>query len=110
MISAAFVSVALVLGEFTIASLLNFNTLPVVIDLLGKSDAAISVAGLAGRADPRVRPAPVPALLRRPPNRRAQAAEEALTVIREHPAAGVDGLASSSLQPHLRRACTPSTA
>lgn len=43
--SAAFVSVALVLGEFTFASLLNFNTLPVVLALLGKSDAATSVAG-----------------------------------------------------------------
>jgi putative spermidine/putrescine transport system permease protein len=43
--SAAFVSVALVLGEFTFASLLNFNTLPVVLALLGKSDAPTSVAG-----------------------------------------------------------------
>ncbi|MBO0868427.1 MAG: ABC transporter permease subunit [Micromonosporaceae bacterium] len=43
-ISAAVISVALVLGEFTIASLLNFNTLQVVINLLGKRDAAVSVA------------------------------------------------------------------
>lgn len=43
--SAAFVSVALVLGEYTFASLLNFNTLPVVLALLGKSDAPTSVAG-----------------------------------------------------------------
>ncbi len=42
--SAAFVSVALVLGEYTFASLLNFETLPVVIALLGKSDAPTSVA------------------------------------------------------------------
>ena len=42
--SAAFVSIALVLGEFTFASLLNFETLPYVIGLLGKSDAATSVA------------------------------------------------------------------
>lgn len=43
-LSAAFVSVALVLGEFTFASLLNFETLPVVINLLGKSDASTAVA------------------------------------------------------------------
>jgi putative spermidine/putrescine transport system permease protein len=43
-ISASVVSVALVLGEFTIASLLNFNTLQPVINLLGKRNAALSVA------------------------------------------------------------------
>lgn len=43
-ISASVVSVALVLGEFTISSLLNFDTLQVVINLLAKRDAAISVA------------------------------------------------------------------
>ena len=43
-ISASVVSVALVLGEFTIASLLNFNTLQVVINLLGKRNAAVAVA------------------------------------------------------------------
>jgi len=43
--SAAFVSIALVLGEFTFASLLNFTTLPTVLALLGKSDAPTSVAG-----------------------------------------------------------------
>ncbi len=32
------------LGEYVFASLLNFDTLPVVIALLGKSDAAVSVA------------------------------------------------------------------
>jgi putative spermidine/putrescine transport system permease protein len=42
--SAAVISIALVLGEFTIASLLNFNTLQVVINLLGKRDAQVSVA------------------------------------------------------------------
>jgi putative spermidine/putrescine transport system permease protein len=43
-LSAAFISVALVLGEFTIASLLNYNNMQVVINLLGKSDANTSVA------------------------------------------------------------------
>jgi putative spermidine/putrescine transport system permease protein len=43
-ISASVVSVALVLGEFTIASLLNFNTLQVVINLLGKRNGATAVA------------------------------------------------------------------
>lgn len=42
--SAALISVALVLGEFTIASLLNFETLQVVINLLGKRDASLAVA------------------------------------------------------------------
>ena len=41
---AAFLSVALVLGEFTIASLLNRNNLQVAINLLGKRDASISIA------------------------------------------------------------------
>ncbi|HVH24867.1 MAG TPA: ABC transporter permease subunit [Pseudonocardia sp.] len=42
--SAAVISVALVLGEFTIASLLNYDTLQVVIFLLGKRNAEVSVA------------------------------------------------------------------
>jgi putative spermidine/putrescine transport system permease protein len=41
---AAFISVALVLGEYVFSSLLHFTTLPVVIALLGKSDAPTSVA------------------------------------------------------------------
>ena len=44
LLSAAFISVALVLGEFTVASLLNYNNLQVVINLLGKSDGQVSVA------------------------------------------------------------------
>ncbi|MCA1982941.1 ABC transporter permease [Nocardioides nematodiphilus] len=47
-LSAAFISVALVLGEFTFASLLNYQTLPVVIDLFGKSDSHVSVAASLG--------------------------------------------------------------
>jgi putative spermidine/putrescine transport system permease protein len=43
-LSASFVSVALVLGEFTIASLTNYENLQVVIALLGKSEARTSVA------------------------------------------------------------------
>lgn len=42
--SAAFISVALVMGEYVFASILHFNTLPVVIALLGKSDTTTSVA------------------------------------------------------------------
>jgi putative spermidine/putrescine transport system permease protein len=42
--SASVISVALVLGEFTISSLLNYDTLQVVINLLGKRNAALSVA------------------------------------------------------------------
>lgn len=44
LLSAAFISVALVLGEFTIASLSNYENVQVVINLLGKSAATTSVA------------------------------------------------------------------
>jgi putative spermidine/putrescine transport system permease protein len=47
-LSAAFISVALVLGEFTFSSLLHYQTLPVVIELFGKSDSHISVAASLG--------------------------------------------------------------
>lgn len=43
-LSAAFLTVALVLGEFTLASLLNRSNLQVAINLLGKSSAPMSVA------------------------------------------------------------------
>jgi putative spermidine/putrescine transport system permease protein len=43
-LSAAFISIALVLGEFTFSSLMHFDTLPVVIVLLGKGDAGASMA------------------------------------------------------------------
>lgn len=42
--SGAVISIALVLGEFTVSNLLNFETMQVVINLLGKRDGAISVA------------------------------------------------------------------
>ena len=37
-LSASVITVALVLGEFTISSLLNYDTLQVVINLLGKRE------------------------------------------------------------------------
>ncbi len=43
-LAAAFVSVALVLGEYTIASLLHYDTLQVVIVLISKADAPESMA------------------------------------------------------------------
>jgi len=43
-LSASVLAIALVLGEYTISSLLSFNTLQVVIALLGKRDPFISVA------------------------------------------------------------------
>lgn len=43
-LAAAVITVALVLGEFTISSLLTFDTLQVVINLLGKRDAFVAVA------------------------------------------------------------------
>jgi putative spermidine/putrescine transport system permease protein len=44
LLSASVIAVALVLGEFTISSLLNYDTLQVVINLLGKRDSYLSVA------------------------------------------------------------------
>ena len=43
-LSASFLAVALVLGEFTIANLFSRTNLQVAMFLLGKSDAQISVA------------------------------------------------------------------
>jgi putative spermidine/putrescine transport system permease protein len=43
-LGAAVISVALVLGEFTISSLLNYDTLQVVINLLGKRNSFVTVA------------------------------------------------------------------
>jgi putative spermidine/putrescine transport system permease protein len=43
-LSAAVISVALVLGEFTISSLLNYDTLQVVISMVGQRDAFVAVA------------------------------------------------------------------
>lgn len=43
--SAAFVAVALVLGEYTFAPLLHFDTMPVELAVLYKSDASAAVAG-----------------------------------------------------------------
>jgi putative spermidine/putrescine transport system permease protein len=44
LLSAAVICIALVLGEFTISSLLNYDTIQVVINLLGKRNAFVSVA------------------------------------------------------------------
>jgi putative spermidine/putrescine transport system permease protein len=44
LLGASLLSVALVLGEFTIASLLNFDTLQVHVNLLGKRNAGVSIA------------------------------------------------------------------
>ena len=43
-VGAAFIAVALVLGEFTIASLTHYNTLPVVIVQISKANAPESMA------------------------------------------------------------------
>ena len=43
-LSAAFISIAVVLGEYTIASLSGYQTLPVVIVQIGKTDGTTSVA------------------------------------------------------------------
>jgi putative spermidine/putrescine transport system permease protein len=43
-LAAALVSVAVVLGEYVFASLLNFETMPVIVARLGDRDAAVSVS------------------------------------------------------------------
>jgi putative spermidine/putrescine transport system permease protein len=43
-LSAAFISIAVVIGEYTIASLLGYRTLPIQIVALGKTDGPTSVA------------------------------------------------------------------
>ena len=43
-LSAAFISIAVVLGEYTVASLSGFDTLPVQIVTIGKADGPTSVA------------------------------------------------------------------
>ena len=44
LLSAAFISIAVVLGEYTIASLLGYPTLPIQIVAIGKTDGPTSVA------------------------------------------------------------------
>jgi putative spermidine/putrescine transport system permease protein len=44
-LSAAFVSIALVLGEFVISSLLHYDTMPVALAAIYKEDASVAVAG-----------------------------------------------------------------
>jgi putative spermidine/putrescine transport system permease protein len=43
-LGGAFIAVALVLGEYTVSSLMHYNTLPVVIVLIGKANAPESMA------------------------------------------------------------------
>ncbi len=44
-LSAAFIAIALVLGEFTFASLLHFDTMPVALAAIYKTEAPTAVAG-----------------------------------------------------------------
>jgi putative spermidine/putrescine transport system permease protein len=44
LLNAALLSVALVLGEFTIANLLNYVNLQVAINMLGRANAGVSIA------------------------------------------------------------------
>jgi putative spermidine/putrescine transport system permease protein len=44
LLSASVLSIALVLGEFTISSLLNYNTLQVIVNQLGLRNAQVSIA------------------------------------------------------------------
>jgi putative spermidine/putrescine transport system permease protein len=48
MLNAAFLSVALVLGEFTFAQLLNYGNLQVVLNQIGLADPGVTVAASAG--------------------------------------------------------------
>ena len=56
-LAASFLSVALVLGQFTVANLLSRTNVQVAINLLGKRDPSISVAVALTGAAARVRPA-----------------------------------------------------
>ena len=96
-LSAAFLTVALVLGEFTIASLLNRTNLQVAINLLGKSSATMSVAvSLAA-----LLLAFVLLLLLSLFGRLERKAKIPMTGVAVH---------LNELRRTLRRACTPSTA
>ena len=44
LLNACLLSVALVLGEFTIANLLNYVNLQVAINMLGRANAGVSIA------------------------------------------------------------------
>jgi putative spermidine/putrescine transport system permease protein len=44
LLNASLLSVALVLGEFTIANLLNYVNLQVAINMLGRANAGVSIA------------------------------------------------------------------
>jgi putative spermidine/putrescine transport system permease protein len=44
-LSAAFVTVALVLGEFVFASLLHYDTMPVALAAIYKEEASVAIAG-----------------------------------------------------------------
>ena len=66
-LSAAFLTVALVLGEFTIASLLNRDNVQVAINLLGKSSATSSPGARSRSSPSSARTAPYD---RRSPSRR----------------------------------------
>ena len=59
-LSAAFISIAVVLGEYTIASLSGYQTLQVQIVQIGKTDGPTSVAASLARAAVRLRPAARP--------------------------------------------------
>jgi putative spermidine/putrescine transport system permease protein len=48
MLNAGVLSVALVLGEFTIANLLNYPNMAYMVNQVGQSDPGIAVAASAG--------------------------------------------------------------
>ena len=107
-LSASVLAVALVLGEYTISSLLSFDTLQVVIFLLGKRDSYVSVAVSLLRPGLRLHPAlhhrPLRAGCRRssPTRPRGGASDMTATV----PAAAATGRVS----PCSSRTCIAGTA
>ena len=76
-LSAAFISVAVVLGEYTIASLSGFETLQIQIVALGKSDGPTSVAASLATLRVRLRAA-ARSLAGHPRRRRTTAADPAV--------------------------------
>ena len=106
LLSAAFISIALVLGEFTFASLLNYDTLQVAINLQSKSERAGVDRRLAG-LDPLRGPAAARPLRgqRRPPAHGRAARRHGRGDDRQPGAVGPHGLVTDR---RMTPAATPS--
>ena len=102
-LSASVLAIALVLGEYTISSLLSFNTLQVVIFLLGKRDpyvaVAVSFAALCLRVRPVVRHLPLRPRCR-PPGPASRRGARRMTATSPSPVATGHGVAVAFQEMH----------